>query len=183
MNYRQLLFIDETWTNEQCYNRTYGRALKGKPCYAPVTFVRKFKINLILACNYNGPVFHDIFLHNNNIQNFMDFLFNLLPHLNEYPGENSIVLMDNAAWHHKELITIFCQLYGLYVIWLPAYFPLLCLAEYVFQGIKKKIKYRSSPTNIYDAILSVQECIEELAGLDYRGLLRKLGYLNTQTDD
>ena len=60
----------------------------------------------------------------------------LLPIINAYPGNNSVILLDNIQFHHNEtFLNIASELKAL-VVFLPSYMHLLNLMEYGFRDIK-----------------------------------------------
>ena len=88
------------------------------------------------ACNYSGIVAYEI--HEDNIDTviFTEFLYTKIADIsNAYPGENSIILLDNASWHNRRLIGDFCDHFSILPLYLPSYYPLLNLTEYQFLGM------------------------------------------------
>lgn len=66
---------------------------------------------------------------------FQQFLYNKIVNvINDYPAENSIILLDNAGWHNRTYIRWFCDQFNIICLFLPSYFPLLCQTEYIFLG-------------------------------------------------
>lgn len=89
-----------------------------------------------VACNYSGVISYELGEDNFDVLSFQQFLHNKVAvDLQPYPNTNSIILMDNASWHNHELIREFCEMYNVIVLYLPSYYPLLNLAEYIFLGI------------------------------------------------
>ena len=102
-------------------------------------------------------------------------------HVNPWPGENSIIVMDNASWHNRNIIENFCDFYGVLVLYLPSYSPILNLTEYQFNGLKEKLKSIPLPENRQKVKLTIINSLEELKWTDNRKLLKELGYLNNDT--
>ncbi|EFP87934.1 uncharacterized protein PGTG_13738 [Puccinia graminis f. sp. tritici CRL 75-36-700-3] len=61
---------------------------------------------------------------------FTHFLkYQLLPHMNPYPGLNSILVMDNACVHCGGKVAQLCDEAGVQLIYLPPYCPELCFSQ------------------------------------------------------
>jgi hypothetical protein len=68
---------------------------------------------------------------------FWDFIFNdVLPKMTPYPGPNSALVLDNARIHHNEIKIATLQIFGVRVIFLPAYSPDLSPIEPCFYQMK-----------------------------------------------
>jgi len=60
--------------------------------------------------------------------------------MNQYPGDNSVIVMDNARIHHdKELVTLLEGL-GCRVVFLPPYSPDFNPIETAFSSVKSWIR-------------------------------------------
>jgi DDE superfamily endonuclease len=49
--------------------------------------------------------------------------FRVLPNCNPFPAEKSVIVMDNASFHHSERIRQMCEEAGIKLIYLPPYSP------------------------------------------------------------
>lgn len=54
---------------------------------------------------------------------FEDFIEQLLCHCSKWPEPNSVLVMDNAAFHHLERIEQMCNEAGVKLVYLPPYSP------------------------------------------------------------
>lgn len=71
---------------------------------------------------------------------FEDFVEQLLHHCKPYPEPNSVLLMDNASFHHTERMAHMCRDVGVKLLYLPPYSPNLSPIEEFFAELKAFIK-------------------------------------------
>lgn len=182
-SFQQLIFLDESWRNDRSNNRYYGRSPKGERCYNMVSFLRGIKLNILLSCNYTGVIEYQLYKNNINRETFNDFMWSILSnHIGQYPIEkNCIILMDNAQWHNQYDLDVFMDAFECVVIYLPAYYPMLNLTEYMFQALKAKTRGTPLVTSYDEACNSCMDLLDELIGIDLRSLLLQLGFLNPNT--
>ncbi|WP_279573219.1 IS630 family transposase [Volucribacter amazonae] len=118
-------------------NRPHGYAQRGKPCFSQSNWQLKNQSNAIGAvlnqqlfavglydCNINSDVFHD----------WVEQL--LLPQL----PDNSVIVMDNAAFHKGSDTKALIEAAGHTILWLPPYSPDLNPIERTWAWIKQKRK-------------------------------------------
>lgn len=60
--------------------------------------------------------------------------------MNPYPGPRSILVMDNALWHHDKAIYEAVERKGVLPVYLPPYSPDFNLIEAYFGDLKKHIR-------------------------------------------
>jgi len=56
--------------------------------------------------------------------------------MNPYPGDNSVIVMDNAKIHHDHELVVLLEELGCWVVFLPPYSPDYNLIETAFSTIK-----------------------------------------------
>ena len=71
---------------------------------------------------------------------FKDFIAQLLHHCGRYPEPKSVIVIDNASWHHSEKILQMCQDAGVVLEFLSLYSPDFNPIEEHFGLLKKFIK-------------------------------------------
>ena len=100
----------------------------------------------------------------------------LIPIINAYPGNNSVILLDNIQFHHNEtFLNIVSELKAL-VLFLPSYMPLLNLMEYGFRDIKA-IEVSKCVYGEREGLESLIESISKIENKDYTPILKKIGYI------
>jgi hypothetical protein len=60
--------------------------------------------------------------------------------MNEFPFENSVLLLDNASIHHSEEVAELCKGFGVVLEFLPPYSPHFAPVETVFYNIKSWVR-------------------------------------------
>jgi hypothetical protein len=62
------------------------------------------------------------------------------PHMSPYPGEKSVLIMDNASIHHDQELVDLIEEGGARVVFLPPYSPDFSAIEEAFSAIKAWIR-------------------------------------------
>jgi hypothetical protein len=117
---RQMVFIDEAGVDDHTNVRKHGWAPLGQACVRRTSFLRGQKYVILPALSLDGILTLDIYEGSVNRECFLEFLRNHLvctilvimtsilkllkqaPHLNPFPMEWSVVVMDNCSIHHDE---------------------------------------------------------------------------------
>jgi transposase len=71
---------------------------------------------------------------------FEEFIEQLLPCYNPFPGKNSVLVMDNTSIHRSERIRKMCDDVSVKLEYLPLYLPDLNLIKEHFAQLKAFIK-------------------------------------------
>jgi DDE superfamily endonuclease len=84
---------------------------------------------------------YDIYQGTTDFERFESFTeFRVLPECNPFPAEKSVIVMDNASFHHSERIRQMCAEAGVKLIYLPPYSPDFNPIEEFFSELKAFIK-------------------------------------------
>ena len=88
---------------------------------------------------------------------FEDFI-EQLQHRGKWPEPNSVLVMDNASFHHSARIKEMCSRAGVKLVYLPPYPPDLNPIEELFAELKTFVKrkwqiYEENPTQGFDSFL------------------------------
>jgi hypothetical protein len=117
--------------------RRRGRSLRGLRALEKRRFVRGDKYSLIAALGENGILSNTVVEGSFNFESFWDFVFgNLIHKMSPYPGPNSVLVLDNARIHHSIEFQLRMEMFGLRVIYLPAYSPDYNPIELCFSQIR-----------------------------------------------
>ncbi|KAG2150764.1 hypothetical protein DEU56DRAFT_869105 [Suillus clintonianus] len=108
----EFVVIDETSKNDRTYARHYGRAPRGHRAQLTDVFVQGDRIGYIAAHVVEGSL---------NSREFYDFIAeDVLPHMSPFPGERSIIVLDNCRIHHSEDLVDLVESAGLFLsLFLP----------------------------------------------------------------
>ncbi|KAI2880156.1 hypothetical protein CBS76997_11432 [Aspergillus niger] len=71
---------------------------------------------------------------------FEDFMEQLLHHCGRWPEPKSVMVIDNASFHHTERVEQMCSDAGVKLLYLPPYSPDLNSIEEMFAELKAFIK-------------------------------------------
>lgn len=111
---------------------------------------------------------------------FEDFIDQLLRHYGRWPEPKSVLVMDNASFHHTEGIAQMCADAGVKLVYLPPYSPDLNPIEEFFAELKGFIRrnwshYTEDPDQGFDSFLDW--CINQVGAREdsARGHFRHAG--------
>ena len=97
-----MIFLDESGVNARSGEQTYGWGPKGQIIPYPVHFQKCTNFSILPAMTMNGYIACQVYSEGINRDTFNAFAENeLLPLCNEFPGPNSIIVMDNASIHRS----------------------------------------------------------------------------------
>ena len=142
-----MVYVDESGMTEY-YGREYGLAPRGEKVYGEVSGKRYKRTNIVSAqCGIEiiAPFIYEWGTKAAWFEVWFEWhLCPLLP-----PGK--VVIMDNALFHRKTTLEKIAVFYGLRIIWLPPYSPVLNHIELLWANLKRWLKSRAS------AFPSIQE--------------------------
>ena len=127
-----MVYIDESGFRKD-WIRRYGYSLRGQRCYAEHDWHGKNQVNAIGAVYENKLFAVGLFEHSINTDIFKAWVEQTL--LPELP-KNSVVVMDNAAFHKSSEIADLLKKNGHRILWLPPYSPDLNPIEHKWAWIK-----------------------------------------------
>ena len=127
-----MVYIDESGFRKD-WSRRYGYSLRGQRCYAEHDWHGKNQVNAIGAVYENKLFAVGLFEHSINTDIFKAWVEQTL--LPELP-KNSVVVMDNAAFHKSSEIADLLKKNGHRILWLPPYSPDLNPIEHKWAWIK-----------------------------------------------
>jgi len=184
----QLVFADETGTNTRDWVRSVGYAKRGMRASKALPLIRGVRYNVVAAIGAEGLCAIQSYASANNTETVMHFLQEELLKdcgeggpMNPFPGKRSVLVLDNASYHHAEdeLVLQYCQLRGVRVEFLPGYSPDLNPIEELFSAVKHRIRreYRqlSASTEPLEDLLRVFSAVGTPSNA--KGWMQHSGYM------
>ena len=96
--------MDESAANEYTSNRKHDWAPIGVTPHEYRLFKRSERWSILSAYTVDGYITWEIMQGSFTAELFEEFIeFKVLPRCNPYPGERSIIIMDNASIHTSEV--------------------------------------------------------------------------------
>lgn len=132
----QLVFIDESGCDKRAGIRRIGCSPLGITPIEVSKFHRDKHYQILRAYAQDGIVPSRIFRVSTDASIFEDFIEQLLQHCGKWPEAKSVLVMDNASFHHSERIKEICLSAGVKLVYLPPYSPDLNPIEEFFAELK-----------------------------------------------
>lgn len=142
---RQMIFVDESASNERGLDRRYGWSPRGTAYKMTMTAQNRSKSWSILpAIGINGYLHYEIIQGGYDSERFINFIRGLLPKMQAFPGPRSVLVMDNCSTHHSKEVGLMCQQAGVVLEYLPPYSPDYNPIEQSFSTLKSWIRRNRS---------------------------------------
>lgn len=151
--------MDESGCDKRAGFRRTGWSPFGVAPLQVSQFHRDLRYQILPAYSQDGIVLLRVFRGATDGTVFEDFLSQLLQHCGRWPEPKSVVVMDNASFHHSERISQMCADAGVKLVYLPPYSPDLNPIEEFFAELKSFIKrnwsyYEVDPDQGFDTFLA-----------------------------
>lgn len=128
----RLIFLDETGFKVSM-RRNRGRSERGHAARLVVQRTKTKNITCIAGISVNRIEHYKILDGNGNAERFVEYLNELFTKL---PGPGYTLIMDNARFHHSEIVRAAVQNAGHEIKYLPAYSPYFNPIEFLFSQWK-----------------------------------------------
>ena len=159
----QMVFIDETGVDRNIGTRSKGWAPRGRRPRQVKRFHRGRRVQILPAYAQDGVVHFQAYTGSTDTQMFEDFIEQLLPYCGKWPSPKSVLIMDNASFHHSERLQQMCDSAGAVLLYLPPYSPDLNPIEEFFGELKTYIRQVWEDQIDFvraDFISFLEECVE-----------------------
>ena len=158
-----LVYVDESGCDKRIGFRRTGWSPLGLTPLQVSKFHRDQRYQILPAYAQHGIVLSRVFQGSTDAAVFEDFIEQLLKHCGKWPEPKSVIVMDNASFHHSDRIKDMCANAGVKLVYLPPYSPDLNPIEEFFSELKAFIRrhwrrYEQSPDQDFDTFL--EGCIE-----------------------
>ncbi|OQE34372.1 hypothetical protein PENCOP_c018G08109 [Penicillium coprophilum] len=127
-------------------------------------FHRDERYQILPAYAQDGILMSRVFRGSTDAAVFEDFVDELLRHCGRWPEPKSVLVMDNASFHHSERISQMCANAAVKLVYLPPYSPDLNPIEEFFAELKGFIRrnwcyYAEDPDREFASFL--ERCINQ----------------------
>ena len=132
-----LIFLDETGVNLHT-SRSYGYSVENTKAYRTVPANRGTNISCMCVIGIQGVIAYDTKIGAYNKESFIEFLEQKLKnYIISHP--NTILIMDNARFHHANIVMSYARDNNFNIKFLTPYSPQLNPIEEFFSMLKSKI--------------------------------------------
>ena len=129
-NGHQFVSLDETsFGRNGAVTRGYSK--KGKPLFVKSKPSRMTTTSVLSAVSRDGPVHWSKRIGSFDKNSFLDTLKSFSF------ARDTVILLDNVAFHHTKLVKQYAQEQGLHLLYVPAYSPWFNPIEGVFSVVKR----------------------------------------------
>ncbi|KAI1839588.1 hypothetical protein JX266_014202, partial [Neoarthrinium moseri] len=136
----QLVFVDESGCDRRAGYRRWGWSPRGTSAVQVTRFGRGKRWHILPAYAQDGIMLRRVYQGSTDSEVFEGFISQLLQHCGRYPEPKSVIVMDNASWHHSDRIQQMCLEAGVKVVFLPPYSPDFNPIEEHFGVLKRFIR-------------------------------------------
>ena len=136
----QLVYVDESGCDKRIGFRRTGWSPLGVAPVQVAKFHRGQRYQILPAYAQDGILLSRVFRGSTDAVIFEDFIEQLLQHCGRWPEPRSVLIMDNASFHHSERIKEMCSEAGVKLLYLPPDSPDLSPIEEFFSELKSCIK-------------------------------------------
>ncbi len=161
------VFVDESGCDKRIGFRRTGWAPLGVTPIQVSRYQREQRYQILPAYTQDGVILTRVFQGSTDGTVFKDFVEQLLPLCGKWPEPKSVLVMDNASFHHTKRIEQMCYDAGVKLVCPPPYSPDLNPIEEFFAELKAFIKrswhnYEENPQQGFDTFL--EWCIDVVGG-------------------
>jgi transposase len=180
-----LVFVDESGCDKRLGSRRTGWSPLGVTPTQISRFHRDQRYQILPAYTQDGILLSEVFQGSTDAAVFENFIKRLLQHCGRWPQPKSVLIMDNASFHHSKHIEQMCRDAGVKLVYLPPYSPDLNPIEEFFAELKAYIKrnwtsYQEVPEQGFRNFL--ENCVEAVGAKEQsaRGHFRNSGIRITE---
>jgi transposase len=176
----QLMFIDETGLDKSIGTRRKGWAPRGQRPRQIKRFHRGARFQILPAYTQDGVIHFRVYEGSTDTKVFENFIEELLPYCGKWPNPRSVLIMDNASFHHSKKIQRLCDDAGVILRYLPPYSPDLNPIEEFFGELKTYIRqvwHEHEGFIKADFLSFLEECVTVVGGREAsaKGHFRRAG--------
>ncbi|KAK1517409.1 hypothetical protein CABS01_16637 [Colletotrichum abscissum] len=136
----QLVFVDESGIDKSIGIRRRGWAPRGKRPRQIKRFHRGRRYQILPAYTQDGVIHFRVYEGSTDAKVFESFIEILLLHCGRWPEPRSVLIMDNASFHHSDRIRDMCAAAGVVLLYSAPYSPDIIPIEHYFGELKNFIR-------------------------------------------
>ncbi|KAI7762675.1 hypothetical protein LZL87_014163 [Fusarium oxysporum] len=136
----QMIFIDESGADRRVGYRKKGWAPSGVTPIQVGRFNREQRYQILAAYTQDGIELARVYPGSTDAALYKDFIEQLLHNCGRWPHKKSVLIMDNASFHHNDELEPMCAEAGVKLLYLPPYSPDFNPIEEYFAELKNFIK-------------------------------------------
>jgi transposase len=162
-----LVFVDESGCDKRIGFRRTGWSPLGVTPAQIAHFHRDRRYQILPAYTQDGVLLSRVFQGTTDSAIYEDFIEQLIHHCGRWPEPKSVLVMDNASFHHSDRIEKMCCNAGVKLVYLPPYSPDLNPIEEFFAELKafiKKQRHEFEDNPNQDFALFLEWCIGVVGG-------------------
>ena len=172
------VWVDETGSDRRDQLRKFGYAMRGQPATCKRLLVRGVRISAIVGMSSDGVKAYELTTGSTDSIKFMDFIRgNLIPSMQPFPNEHSIIIMDNCSIHHTQEVKDLIDSLGIVVFYLPPYSPDYNPIEELFSYLKYYLKEHEELVQLLPTPTAIiEEALESVTSLQCNGWINDSSY-------
>ena len=110
--------------------------MKGSKAHIKKKAIRSLNYSMAAAMNEKSMYFYEVQEKAYNRDDYSDFLVQLFQYLRNDNITGAYLVMDNASFHHSEIVENTIRAHRHHPVFLPAYSPFLSPIEEVFSQVE-----------------------------------------------
>ena len=172
------VWVDETGSDRRNQIRKFGYALKGlTPVYQRL-LARGTRVSAITGMCSEDVLGYELTTGTVNGDKFFDYVRGqLIPSMHPFPGDQSILVMDNCRVHHTEQLIDLAQNAGILLLFLPPYSPDFNPVEELFSYLKYYLKQHDEVIQALENITPIlQSAFDSVTISQCNGWITHSGY-------
>lgn len=153
-----LVFVDESGCDKRIGFRRTGWSPLGVAPVQVAKFRGDCRYQILPAYSQEGVLLSRVFQGTTDSAMYEDYIEQLLQHCEPFPKPRSVLVMDNAFFHHTDRIKQMCRDAGVKLLYLPPYSPDLNPIEEFLAELKGFIRrnwheFENNPQQKFGAFL------------------------------
>ena len=180
-SHQNLVFLDEVSFDNRGMIRKRGYAIRGRKVAIWGDFERKPRVSILAFIGVRGII--DYFNTEGTFDRVeftkccQDFVHAARGSVRQYPGPNSVWILDGAAIHRHPEIIHYLRSVGVVPIFLPAYCPFINPIEFMFGNVKRSFQRHYVESGGRDLMPFVVQTFHQFKGFNMGNVFEHCGWM------